>query len=89
MSDDVKKFGPLEFIKTKYDGLDGKTKVSFQEINSEFKVIADQTGIIFKGEMKVPLSTMAELTGFADLTSKAWAEYKLLKPNFFQSGSGH
>lgn len=83
------KFGPLEFIRNKYDGLDGKTKVSFQELDSQFTVVCDQEGVRFKGEMKEPIGTMDELQGLAELTSTAWKEHQALKPKLVTSLSGH
>lgn len=83
------KFGPLEFVRIKYDGLDGKTKVAFQELASEFMVICDQEGIRFKGEMKEPIGTMSELQGLAELTSTAWKEHQALCPKLATTFSGH
>lgn len=83
------KFGPLEFVHSKYDGLDGKTKVSWQELQGDFQVIADQSGIRFKGEMKEPIGTMKELQGLAELTSEAWKVHQTLAPKIEKSFSGH
>lgn len=88
-NDSVKKFGPLEFVRTKFDGLDGKTKVAFQELHSDFSIIADQEGIRFRGDMKEPISTQGELQGLAEVTSTAWTEHLRLKPKLYTSVSGH
>lgn len=84
-----KKYGHMEFIVTKYDGLDGKTKVAYAEDGSDFTVIADQSGINFKGSMKEPVSTSKELEAFANLIGDMVKEHSLLKPKLSTSFSGH
>lgn len=87
MSDNTCKFMGRLFVRNKYDGLDGKTKVSYSEQNSTFQVVCDQTGIIFKGEM--PIFSQADLQDFAEFVSVCWTEHKKLAPKLMTSLSGH
>lgn len=85
----TKKYKHMEFIVTKYDGLDGKTKVAYTEKDGDFAVIADQSGINFKGTLKEPLSSHTELNAFAELIGDMVKEHFKLKPKLSTSLSGH
>lgn len=72
--------GDVSYVKTKFTGVDGKTKVGWAEDGSDFELRADQTGIYFKGTMKAPISGMVMLQDFAQLVTEAWKEHGRLAP---------
>lgn len=82
-------YGHMVFIKSKFDGLDGKTKFAFSEEGSDFQVICDMTGINFKGTMKEPLYSTQELNSFAQLIGDAMKEQVKLKSKLVTTSSGH
>lgn len=85
------KYAGRTFVKNKFDGLDGKTKVSFQEIGdgSSFKVLIDQTGVKFAGDMAMPICDQQELQGFAKFLSDCWTEHRRLVPKIYTSLNEH
>lgn len=72
--------GEVPYVKTKFTGLDGKTKVGWSEENSDFEVRADSSGVFFKGTMKSPVANMTMLQDFAELVTEAWKEHSRLVP---------
>lgn len=74
------KVGDVSYVKTKFNGIDGKTKVGWAEDGSDFEVRADQSGVYFQGKMKTPISGMVMLQDFAQLVTEAWKEHDRLRP---------
>lgn len=72
--------GDVPYVKTKFSGLDGKTKVGWAEEGSDFEVLADQTGVYFRGKMKNPLGDFGALQEFAAIVQEAWIEHGRLRP---------
>lgn len=72
--------GDVSYVKTKFTGLDGKTKVGWAEDGSDFQVLADKSGVYFQGRMKAAISGMAMLQNFAELVTEAWKEHGRLAP---------
>ena len=87
------KFFGREFSLSKYDGLDGKTKVAFTEIDEtkavfHFMIIADSEGIMFNG-ISPKIVTSRDLQEFAHLVSKVWEEHEKLAPKIVTNLAGH
>ena len=72
--------GEMEFVRTKFTALDGKTMVVFQENNSDFQIRASSQGIQFKGTMAGFISSNLEVQDFARMFSDVVEQHHKLKP---------
>lgn len=77
------------FAYDKYDGLDGKTKISLVTINEPqtFSSISDPQGLTLKGE--IVIKSEKELQEFARLISDMWSEHRKLAPKILRTTTGH
>ena len=80
------------FIQSKFDALDGKTKVAFTEVSDSitpFSVEVDSSGLICRGVMEKKIVMELDLQGFAQLISDAWVEHRKMAPKIHKTLSGH
>lgn len=75
----------MEFTKTKYDSLDGKTIVGFSTEN--FTLKASRAGVELDGSFFI--EDQSQLQAFAKTMSDAWTEHKKLMPKITRTLSGH
>lgn len=66
----------LKVERTKFSGLDGKTKVRFNLTPDDY-VEADSTGVLVCG--RINLTTMTELRDFAKIVSDAWKDVEAFR----------
>lgn len=81
----------VHFFESKFDSLDGKTKVAFVEqsgAEKPFTVEVDSSGLRFKGDSP-NICTERDLQEYARLVSDAWAQHRKLAPKIHTSLSGH
>lgn len=84
-----KSFDIGDFVKTKFDSLDGKTKVSFAEKESDFQIVVSRSGMSISGKLAGEVTSEKELQAFAKLISDAWALHRTLKPRIVSTIAGH
>lgn len=88
-------FTAKNFLRTKYDSLDGKTTVAFQEqiegvqANDAFTVKVSSSGMRMEGKLLGEITTEADLQNFAEFISNAWTEHRKLAPKLVTTLSGH
>lgn len=75
----------IQFEKTKYSGLDGRTYVAFTQRESTalipFQIIASPSGLSFKGTMEGEIQkNLPEMQDFAKMVGEAWREHLKLRP---------
>jgi hypothetical protein len=75
----------IQFEKSKYSGIDGRTYVAFTQKNSTqekpFQIIASPSGVSFKGTMEGEIQkNLPEMQDFARMVAEAWKEHLRLKP---------
>ena len=78
-----KQYFGVDFNVTKFDSLDGKTIVSYQEDSEEtepFEVRVSRSGMTFKGKLSTEICTERELQDFARMISDIWQEHRRLAP---------
>lgn len=88
----TKKYFGVDFTLSKYDGLDGKTKVALQENSGApdaFTVVVDLSGMNFKGVLKDPISSEKQLQDFALMVSSMWSEHRKLAPKILTNIKDH
>ena len=76
-------FDTKNYTRTKYEGLDGKVTVGFQEnsgLITPFEIRATRTGLNFRGTMAEEISTEHDLQEFARFLSDCWAERRRFVP---------
>jgi hypothetical protein len=78
----------MKFEKKKISALTGNTEVHFSEESSEFKIIADKTGIRLQGSSPT-FYDITELNIFAKAVGDAWNNHIKLKPDLMASLNGH
>lgn len=76
----------MKFEKTKYDSLDGSTKVRFTQ-GEHFYIEASRMGVQFKGELLI--ESFEQLDAFAKTLSEAYTQHRKLTPKITASASGH
>jgi hypothetical protein len=76
-----------KIIKTKYDGLDGKTKVSFVTDDNESKFVADKSSLAI--DLHVVIEDRTQLDELAQVIGAAWTEKEKMQPKLHKSLSGH
>lgn len=73
----------------KYSSLDGRTKVSWSEVDGgtthPFTITATPSGIKFTGDMTGEIETMAELQAFAKLVSDVQKEWDALRTDLLKN----
>jgi hypothetical protein len=73
----------MNLVKTKFSALDGQTMIRWTEEPTDearaFTIEASPTGIRFKGTMQAEIEDMAELQAWAEVTSIAWQEHRVLR----------
>lgn len=75
----------ITFTKTKFDGLDGKTKVQWASVDESLVFTVDQEAVQIKGTLR--LSTMGDLQQFAKFLGESlWSEHKSLQPRILRPG---
>ncbi len=84
----IKKYFGVNFIKSKFDGLDGKTKVVFAQEDGDFKVVCDSSCMKFEGKADFSIQTQVQLSGLAELIGNAWEEHSKLAPKIVRTLSG-
>lgn len=86
------KYFGTEFVRTRFEGVDGKITVSFTE-NTErvdpFTVTISKSGMKFSGVLEKEIASEAELQDFAKFISDAWVEARKLAPKIYTSIAGH
>lgn len=70
----------------KFDGVDGKTHVGFDDATGTELIRASPDGITIKNYL---VKTRPELEFLAELVGKAWAEHIKLAPKITKTLSGH
>jgi hypothetical protein len=78
----------MKFERKKISALTGNTEVHFSLDSSDFKIIADQSGIRLRGESPT-LYENEELQSFAKAVSDAFKDHLKLKPKLVSTLSGH
>lgn len=87
----VEDFFQRKFVKSKIDGLDGRTKVLFQEDSGDadpFTLTATPQGITFTGKLGVILDSNDMLQEFARLVGAGWSEHTKLRPKIYSPSEG-
>lgn len=80
------------FFKSKFDSLEGKTVVAWQEQSNTadpFTVKVDSEGMWFEGKLSTKIITQSDLQSFAKMISDCWVEHSKLAPKIVKSLSGH
>lgn len=84
----MEKFYGVQVSKAKFDGLDGRTTVTYTENNASdnpFKITCTAQGITLSGKMEKVLTSNDELQDFARLIAEAWKDHTRLKPRIITS----
>lgn len=80
MNTESYRVGDVDYGYDKFSGLDGRTKVTWSEAESSFKVVVTMGGVWFEGLMAQPLASNQALQDFARLVSDAWSVHRSLVP---------
>ena len=88
----MKRYFGVDFNVVKFDGLDGKTIVAYQENSGEsepFEVRVSRSGMTFKGKLSSEICTENDLQDFAKMIADIWQEHRKLAPKLNQTLAGH
>lgn len=76
-----------EFIRTKFDSLDGKTVVAFTTPDDSFSIKADKASLRIEG--KLVFESAEDVQEYFHKMGAAWTEHLKLKPKLVNTLSGH